>query len=158
MMNVRVVVVVFGVVYPNSSSNSSRINSSNRNSGGGNFQRSPLREGCHSIFVWFTEPMDAKYTMCACCVWTPMQLCLQSPCGHGLNRRYAPARPPAIWDWPGVPGGTVPSLTAPSIEGSANPVTQECCTLAGQRPAHACNNFTHAGTALQSQSLNPCCA
>ena len=46
---VVVVLVLVGVVYSNS---------------------------CHFIFVWFTEPMDAKCTMSACCVWTPMQLCL----------------------------------------------------------------------------------
>ena len=122
------------------------------------FEDHLLREGCRSIFVWCTEPMDAKYTMSACCVWTPMQLCLRSPCAHGLNRKYAPARSPANWPWPGVPGGTVPSLTTPSIEGSANPIRQQCCTLAGAT-AGACLQQLHACRHCStSQSLNLCCA
>ena len=31
---------------------------------------------CRSIVVWLTDPMTAKCTMSACCVWTTMQSCL----------------------------------------------------------------------------------
>ena len=72
--------------------------------------------------------------------WLRNTRCLPAVCGlqcnsafevhapMGSTARYAPAapaRPPADPPWPGVPGGAVREGSH-SIEGSANPIRQQC--------------------------------
>jgi hypothetical protein len=110
---VVVVVVVVGVVYSNSSNSSSKINSINPSSGGRNIRRSPFARGLplHFCLVHGTDGCEI-HDVCLLCVDSNAALPSKSMRPRA-QPQVCPCEVPANWPWPGVPGGTVPSLTTP---------------------------------------------